>query len=294
MFQVLALLAATAFAVGSVLQQRGAMQTEGNQTQFLVGLWRHPVWVAGGLMQMLGWLLQAVALNKGSLVVVQALTTLSIVIALPLGAWLTEQRVTPAVWLAALAVVAGIVAFLFVGSPSGSDAVPAAHEWWLAGLSTLALVVALAAAARGRSPGMQAALCGSAAGLAFGLQAAVTKVFTETIGGGVQAILRSWQPYVLIATALVGFALQQTALRTGALAAALASSNAMTLLASVVLGLTVFDESLHLENGRSVVVLGGLAAAVIGIVVLARSPAVDAHDGSPNSTQSLSEFNASQ
>jgi drug/metabolite transporter (DMT)-like permease len=281
MFQVFALLAATAFAFGSVLQQRGAMQTEGDQARFLMRLWRQRIWLLGAFTQMLGWVLQAVALNRGSLVVVQALTTLSIVIALPLGAWLTEQRITLTVWLGAVAVVVGIVAFLSAGSPGGAATVPAARDWWIAAMSALLLVIALAAFARDRSPGVRAVLCGSAAGMAFGLQAAVTKVFTDTVGNGLHATLSGWEPYVLIATALVGFALQQTALRTGALAAALASSNAMTLLASVVLGLTVFDESLQLNDGRALVVVAGLALTLLGIVVLAWSPAVGTRNQSP-------------
>jgi hypothetical protein len=41
---LLALLAATAFAVGSALQQRGALRTTaaGEDTRFLVQLWRQP------------------------------------------------------------------------------------------------------------------------------------------------------------------------------------------------------------------------------------------------------------
>ncbi|HMF27910.1 MAG TPA: DMT family transporter, partial [Candidatus Cybelea sp.] len=83
----LALLAATAFATGTVLQQRGALAApapEGD-ARFLTQILQEPVWLAGGLLQALGWVLQAAALDRGSLIVVQSLTTLSLVIALPLG-----------------------------------------------------------------------------------------------------------------------------------------------------------------------------------------------------------------
>lgn len=135
------------------------------------------------------------------------------------------------------------------------------------------MIAVLAAAGRGRQSGRRAVLFRSAAGVAFGLQAAVTKVFTDIIGAGHSAILCSWQTCALIASALLGYALQQSALRTGALAAALAAPNSMTLLSSVALGLTVFSESLESGAVSTAVVLAGLGLIVAGVVVFARAPA---------------------
>ena len=108
------------FALGAALQQKGTLETAASEgdPRFLVQLLHRPIWLAGGLFQMLGWILQAVALNLGSLIVVQAITTLSLVIALPIGRRITAQQVTRRVWLGAVAVVAGIVVFLAAGSPS--------------------------------------------------------------------------------------------------------------------------------------------------------------------------------
>jgi drug/metabolite transporter (DMT)-like permease len=116
---LLALLAATAFAVGSALQQRGALRTTatGEDTRFLVQLRRQPVWLLGALMQAVGWVLQALALHEGSFVAVQTLTTLSLVIALPFGAWLTNQPITGTVVLGAAAATGGIVVFLSLAPP---------------------------------------------------------------------------------------------------------------------------------------------------------------------------------
>ena len=112
---------------------------------------------------------------------------------------------------------------------------------------------------------------GSAAGVAFGLQAAVTKVFVTLVGQGIVTIVTSWTAYALIGSAVVGFVLQQSALKTGVLAPAMASSNAVTLLMSVVLGITVFGESLSRGDGRLVPAVIGLAMTVVGIVLLAGS-----------------------
>ena len=271
---LLALLAAAAFAAGSALQQRGAMQTTAgaDDARFLAQLWRQRAWWLGAAMQGVGWVLQAFALHHGSLVAVQMLVALSLVIALPFGAWLTNQAVTGMVVLGAGAVVGGIVLFLSVGSPTSAATTPSAGDWWIAGCSGLVVITVLTVVGRGRKPALRAALFGSAAGVAFGLQAAVTKVFTDTIGSGLGAVVRSWQPYALIASALIGFALQQSALKAGALAAALASSNAMTLISSIALGLTVFGESLASSALLRAVSIVGLGLIVFGIIVLARAP----------------------
>ncbi len=272
---VLALLAATAFAFGSVLQQKGTLSTEegGDSPSFLVQILREPVWLVGALLQGAGWILQAVALDRGPLVVVQSLTTLSLVIALPLGARLTGQVITARVVAGAAAVMLGIVLFLSVGSPKGGTGNPSAATWWTACLVTLGLVAGIGLVGRRRTGSARALLFGAAAGFGFALQTAVTKQFVGVVAGGIPAILHSWTVYVLIASAVSGFVLQQSALKTGVLAPALASSNAVTLFAGVLLGILVFQETLARGDGRLVPALLGLAAALGGVVLLAAAPA---------------------
>jgi drug/metabolite transporter (DMT)-like permease len=284
MAEFLALLAAVAFGLGTALQQKGTLETEDGEEapSFLVQILHEPVWLFGGLAQVAGWILQAVALSKGSLLVVQSLTTLSLVIALPFGARFTGQRITRQVVAGAIAVVAGIVLFLTVGSPEGGTNNPSAGAWWAACLITLVLVLGMGAIARRQTGAARALLFGCAAGLAFALQASVTKEFMGEIGHGVLALLGDWTVYVLIASALIGFITQQSALKTGVLAPAIASSNAVTLFASVLLGILIFGERLQHGNGHLVPAVIGLAAALVGIVVLAGAPPPDeAPAGSP-------------
>jgi drug/metabolite transporter (DMT)-like permease len=268
---VLALLTATAFAAGTVLQQRGTLRAPAgaDDSRFLVQILREPVWIAGALMQALGWTLQAAALDRGPLVVVQAITTLSLVIALPLGVKFTNQRVGRPEITAAIAVVVGIIVFLLAGTPAGGTSTPSAAEWWSAGLFTIVLLGALGAYGRSRDGATRAALFGGAAGVGFALQAAVTKVFVNELGHGVSALLHTWSTYVLILSAIAGFVLQQSALKTGVLAPAMAASNASTLVFSAVFGITVFGESLAEGGGRVAFAILGLALAVAGVVRLA-------------------------
>ena len=275
----LALLAAFAFGLGAVLQQKGTLESPAgeNDPRFLVQIIARPVWLAGGSCMAAGWVAQAIALDKGSLIAVQSLTALSLVIALPLGVRITGQQVNGRVWLGAVAVLAGIVLFLSLGLPKSGTSQPSALVWWTAGLCALVVVLVLAWAGWRCRGAVRALLFGSAAGVGFALQAAVTKEFVKLVGHGVLALLSSWTCYVLIVSALAGFALQQSALKTGVLAPALASSNAVTLFASIVLGLTVFGETLARGGGRLVPAVIGLAAALAGIVLLAsaKPPAAD-------------------
>jgi drug/metabolite transporter (DMT)-like permease len=271
----LALLASCAFALGSVLQQKGALETDAGEDdpRFLVQILHRGVWLAGAGAQVAGWVLQAAALDRGSLVVVQSLTALNLVIALPLGAWITDQRNTRRVWVGAGLVTVGIVVFVAVGAPQNGSASPAASAWWSAGIAGLAAVFILAGLGRRQRGPTAALLYGSAAGVAYAFQAAVTKDFVTLVGGGLVTILTSWTIYALIGSALIGFVFQQSALKTGVLAPAIASSNAVTLFGSIVFGITVFGDSLTRGGGRLATALMGLAAALTGILFLAGAKA---------------------
>jgi drug/metabolite transporter (DMT)-like permease len=271
-----AVLAALAFAFGTVLQQKGTLQTSSaeDDPRFLIEILHKPVWLAGMIAQVVGWILQAIALDRGPLVVVQSLTAMSLVIALPLGIWLTQQHIGRREWLGAVAVLVGIMFFLWAGSPSGGTNHPSASLWWEACLGTLVLVVVLAGVGIRMKGASKALLLGSAAGFGFGLQAAVTKTFVGELGHGVLSLFADWSIYVLIVSAVLGFILQQGSLKTGVLAPAMASSNAVTLFASVILGITVYGERLAASGGGHVASAAvGLAVAIAGIVLLGSAEA---------------------
>jgi drug/metabolite transporter (DMT)-like permease len=181
---VLSLLAATAYGLGTVLQQKGTLQDDlgGTGVHFVAGLFRRKVWLVGGAVTAAGAVCQTLALRTGPLAAVQAVTTLSLVIALPFGVWLTDQRLTPRVWAGACATAAGVVLFVAVGSPQNGTAAPSGTAWWWAGLSTAVLAGVLVRAAALRSGSTQALLFGTAAGLGFGMATALAKVGLTVFG----------------------------------------------------------------------------------------------------------------
>ncbi len=273
---VLALLSAVAFALGTVLQQRGTLQTSAAEgdPRFLAEIVRKPIWLLGAVLQACGWVLQAAALSRGSLALVQSLCALSLVFALPLGVRLTGQRVGRRSIIGACTTLLGVIVFVAVGQPQGGTAEPEAAAWWTSGLVIMALMILLARLARRRRGPASAALFATAAGLSFAFQAAVTKVFVTELGSGLEAILSTWTTYALIVSALAGFALQQSALKTGSLAPAMAAGNASTLVVSVLLGVAVFEESIAGSQGRLFPALAGLVLAIVGVLLLS-SPESD-------------------
>ena len=142
------------------------------------------------------------------------------------------------------------------------------------------LVLVLFGVGRHFTGAAKALTFGAAAGLGYGLQAAVTKTFVTELGGGVLGLLSSWSVYVLILSAVSGFALQQSALKTGVLAPAMASSNSVTLFSSVILGIAVYGETLSKTgSSHTASTAMGLLVAIVGIALLAGSAAP--HEAAP-------------
>ena len=270
---VLALVAALLFAFGTVLLQKAGLDepTTGSDSGLLLRMARRPVWLAGIFADALGFAAQAVALSIGRLAVVQPLLVSAVVFALPLGARLTGQRVRPIDIGAAVLVTGALIAFLTIADPSGGrDDAPFA-EWLVAGAVIGVITAPLVLVSRRLEPAAKAALLGTAAGILFGLTAALTKACADRLGDGLLELLVDWRVYALVVIGYIGMTLNQLALGTGALAAAAATSMAFDPIASVVLGVTLLSESLHETPVGIIATVASLAAALAGMAILARS-----------------------
>jgi drug/metabolite transporter (DMT)-like permease len=271
---VLALAAALFFGVGTVLQQRAAMQIpdeEAMKAGLLVRLAKQPVWLAGIVTDALGFVLQAIALAIGRIVVVQPLLATAVVFALPLGARLDRRRLTGREIGGAAAVVVGVGAFVVVANPTGGVDNPKLSVWIISGAVCLGASVLLVLLSRGRTPGLKASLLGSAAGILFALSAVLTKAVADQLGDGILDIFTHWQLYALIAIGWIGMTLSSAALQTGALAPAAATQMSLDPVVSVALGVFAFDESLHDTFVGGAVALAGFAVMIAGLVVLSGS-----------------------
>ncbi|MGE0067009.1 MAG: DMT family transporter [Solirubrobacterales bacterium] len=272
---VLALVAALFFAFGTVLQQRAGLEkpVSSEGAGLLVQMAKRPVWLAGIAADALGFLCQAVALAIGRLAVVQPLLVSTVVFALPLGAKLTGQRVKRLDVGAALLVVVALIAFLTIAEPSGGrDDAPLGQ--WLATIGVCAAVcVPLVILGRFGSAPRRAALLGTATGVLFALSAALTKVVADQFGDDLLGIFTHWQLYALVVVGYASMTLNQLALNTGALAPAVATALAFDPIASVLIGVTLLNESLHTTPLQIVGTVVALGAALGGMAILSRSRA---------------------
>lgn len=269
---VLALAAAVMFALGTVLLQRAGLDEPegGSSSGLLLRLARRPVWLAGIAADGLGFVGQAAALAVGRMAVVQPLLATSMVFALPLGVKITGQRVRKPDVAAAVLVTGALVVFLVLADPSGGRDNARLGEWLVAGAVIAGIVTALVIAAMRLRPALKAAALGTAAGILFAVTAGLTKAVMDQLGEGVLEILVHWHLYALLAVGYVGMTINQLALGTGVLAPALATSLAFDPITSVVLATTLLQESLHSTTVGWIGTLAALAAALVGMAILAR------------------------
>ena len=270
---LLALVAAFLFALGLVLQEKAAssLPVEAVRRGFLVRLAREPVWLLGSVAQILGFVAQAIALGVGRMVIVQPLLVTSIVFALPLGWVLEHRRIGREELIGAVLVTGGLGALLLVSRPAEGTDDASNGAWLLIGGATVGIAVLLFGLAHGRAPALRAGLLGAAGGILFGLAAALTKTTVSLVDNGVEAVFTDWHVYALVLVSIPAFWLEQSALQTGALAAAVATTMAFDPLSSLVFGITLFDETLHESALGYALSAATLATALVGLVILARA-----------------------
>jgi drug/metabolite transporter (DMT)-like permease len=275
---VLALAAAFFFALGLVLQEKAASDQppESVRAGFLTRLARQPVWLLGLLSQGIGFVAQAIALGIGRIVVVQPLLVATIVFALPLGRVIEKRRVQRTDMIGAALVTGGLAALLIVSKPSAGEDDASLLSWAVIGGGAVGVAVLLFALARGRRSAVRAGLLGSAGGILFGLAAALTKTTVSMFDDGLGAVLWDWHVYALVIVSVAAFWLEQAALQTGALAAAVATTMAFDPLSSLVFGVFLFEEALHESAVGYAISLLSLAAALAGLVILARAKSAEA------------------
>ncbi len=284
---LLAVAASLCTATSSVCQRLGARSTATPaklDLMLVFRLARRPVWLAGLASMILGFGFQLTALHYGPLALVQPILAMELLFVFGYMAILGSRRVRRRDWLAALAMSAGLALFLLAASPSGGRQRAPGSLWVLAGLATLAVVLAGLALAFGlyrlapASVPLRTAVLGAATGISWGFVAAVIKEFSSHLGGGVEAIFSNWSIYVLVGVGAASLLLASHALAAGPLAASQPGFTILDPLAATLLGMFLFGE--HMQAGT--VSLAGealaLALLVVGVTTLSHSHLIDGED----------------
>jgi drug/metabolite transporter (DMT)-like permease len=281
---VLGIAAAIFFALGTVLQEREAQsvpEDEAMNAGVLLKLARRPIWMAGIAADGLGFICQAAALHFGQLAVVQPLLAASVVFALPFGRFIVHRKVTRKDMIGAAAVTVGLVFFLIMANPEDGVDTASTMSWIISGAIAGGVCAVLVVAARGRSASPRAALLGMSAGILFGFSAGLTLTVVDSLNEGIVDLLTDWHLYALIVVGWISMTLSQAALQTGALPAAVSTQMSLDPVVSVLLGVLIFQESIHDTFLEGAVALLGLAVMIGGLFYLARAQGEEAAAPAP-------------
>ncbi len=273
---LIALCAALASAIGDVVRQRSAQEITDQQVGHLhlFGLsLRDARWWLGGVMAVLNYSLQALALAWASVMLVTSLQVTALLFALPIYAHLAGHRIARREWMWAV-ILAAALAVVIIRDPATGEQRAPLETWIIVAAVMGPLLVSCVLAARiwaGRP--VAAVLLAFVAGSSLALFAVLTKGVVEVAENGVGAVLRAPESYALLPVALAGMIFQQSAFRAGALTASLPTMTVAKPVVAAVLGITVLGETLHARGANLFLLLVAVAVVIAATVALARGEA---------------------
>ncbi|MEU6982238.1 DMT family transporter [Streptomyces sp. NPDC046324] len=294
---LLSLVSAAGYALAAVAQSRLASSSDGGRGALRALLARGQWWWAVGL-NAAGALAHVAALHYGPLTLVQPLGALTLVAALPLGAYYARRRVTRAEWRGALWTLAGLVGLVSVTGPATPGDALSLREALVVAAVTALLIAALSSGGRrhggagsrarggaghgrgtgpgpsqGRVPGRGRGLGhATASGIASGVGSALTQTLTAALARELPGGPTAWWQTALIAVLISAFAvggllLSQTAYR-GGLAAPLAVVNLSNPAAAAIIGVALLGETFRAGVWGWLVAAAASMVAARGVVVL--------------------------
>jgi drug/metabolite transporter (DMT)-like permease len=274
----LTLLAALLIGTGFVLQQNMAQRESDARflsLRLIVDLFHEPRWLLGIGAMVAGQILAAWSIGNLPLAFVEPLLTTNLVFALVLAVPIAKAQLRFWEITGALVLCSG-VALLSVSrsaKPIGLSFGSFSH-WPAAG--AIAFIALVCVQAGRRRPGRgRAMLTGAAAGLVFGIQDALTRQTLQALhSGGFSGMLSTWAPYALVGAGATGIWLMQSAFSAGPLNVSLPAISAGEPVVGILLGVVVFGDRIQDTPGELAIYAGGLAALVIGVIMVGRSPAL--------------------
>jgi drug/metabolite transporter (DMT)-like permease len=270
----LALCAAVFMAIGIVVRQRATVNLpseHGVSTVMITTLLRSPVWWAGTGAAVLGYVFQALALIKGSLILVQPVLVSALLFTLPLSAKLAGRRVTRAEWLWAGLLTTGLAVFVLLARP-GPQETPASLPVTavVAGACGVIILVCVVVAVR-ISGWQRAVLLAGSVGVLFGVVAVITKINMHLADErGVLSLLATPAPYALVVLGIFATLLQQSAFHAGALQTSVPTMLVLEPVVAVLLGALVLGEELDAGRYEAVALAIAIAAMTAATVALGR------------------------
>jgi hypothetical protein len=269
-----ALAGALSYAVASVTQQRAAAtMTSGRafDLALLTRLIRTRRWVLGLVAGVAGFLLQAVALDLGRLLVVEPVFPLGLLLALLLAARADGRSLRLPEWTAGIAVMAGLIVFLIAAEPSGGSRTAPATSLGATTAGGAVVVVLCWLVSVNRAAPRRALALSVGGGVGAGVTDALTKTVATLAGSAGIGILGDVRLYLLAACGLLTLTVQQNAFRASGLAASLPAFSVLEPIVGSLLGLFIYHEGVGDAPLQIVIEVLAVLTAVWGIARLANS-----------------------
>jgi hypothetical protein len=290
---VTALAAALVLGISAVADQRSTKLVQTRRAlspQILLDLVRQPLWLIAIGANIVGFALQVVALDFGSLALVQPLLVGDLVCSVLILGFLGRRANTPRprarpILIGVAATTLGVAAFLAIGQPSGGRTQVGFGIMPLLGVGYVAVVGGcLIVAARNRTLRPLALALGC--GISYGVSAFLIKVVTAEFGGGAAGVFTNWPIYFFAVVGPAGFILNQDAFQQGTfLSPVQAIITAADPVLSIGLGIVFLDVRLRGGPANVAAEILALLVMTVGIVLTARGarPAGQApsRDGAP-------------
>ncbi len=277
MVYVLALAAALSNALTSVFQRMG-VEDAPEESAMTFSLLRHAVkrgiWLLGFFFMVCSFLLQSFALHVGRLSVVQPILVLELLFLVFILGTYFGFHITAREWIGASAIVFGLAGFLSFAEPGGGNRAPTNLGWGVVGgLATFFIVLAVIATRWGPRF-WKAAMFGTAAAISFAFTAALIKVVSDYAAHNWITMLGHWQTYGLIVFGLAGLFLTTNAYHAGPLAASQSTLVLVDPLASILIGIALYGDSLRTSGPWGPLEAISLLVMFLGAVFLSHSPLV--------------------
>ena len=274
----LTLLAALLIGTGFVLQQNAAQSEPDSKflsLRLITDLLRQPRWLAGIGCMIAGQVLAAWSIGHLSLAFVEPLLTTNLVFALVLAVPIAKAKLRFWEIFGAVVLCTGVALLSAARSakPIGLSFGSVSH--WPAAAVIAAIAFACAHAGLRRPGRPRAMLTGTAAGLVFGVQDALTRQTLQILNSsGVGAMFTTWAPYALVGAGAIGIWLMQSAFNAGPLPLSLPAISAGEPLVGILLGVLVFGDRVQISPGELALQAGGIFALIVGVILVGRAPAL--------------------
>nr|WP_314612805.1 DMT family transporter [Streptomyces sp. DSM 40976] len=286
---LLSLVSAAGYALAAVAQARlAASSAPAGRGALRALLARGQWWWAVGL-NAAGALAHVAALHYGPLTLVQPLGALTLVAALPLGAYCARRRVTRTEWRGALLTLGGLVGLVAMTGPAEPGEALSLREALIVAAATALLIAALASGRlshgrgaegggkRGNGKGGRGLGHATASGIASGVGSALTQTLTAALALELPGKEPVWWQTAVLAVLISGFAvggllLSQAAYR-GGLAAPLAVVNLSNPAAAAIIGVALLGETFRAGAWGWPIAAAASLVAARGVVLLTKGGA---------------------